>query len=176
MKQLAIKTITVIIVLIICCFLYILISFIIASYRHYPGEVFLIPDKYVGYIYIIYDDHEKGDTKWENGKLLYCIPNSGIYKTSLTIESRLYMDEHTLDFFYLDSSGNRKPIPRYDISGKTHTKLNKNSIVVSRQDPDTNWVKEDTFEGPYMVYQIDSLKNLTNWAPELSKSKVSKLE
>lgn len=46
-------------------------------------EVIIIPKDYIGYIIIIYNQKNSKEPKYEDGKIIYEIPESGILKTQL---------------------------------------------------------------------------------------------
>ena len=141
-----------------------------------PGETILIPKNFIGFVYIVYDE-ENGLYKKEKGKMLYEVPQNGVYLTRSAYNKRLYTFEHTIEFYYSDSLDIRKLIPNY-LHGRDIPKLDSTTIVAIVKSTSSfinttsfDMAYEDDFKpGPYFIYQIDSLKNLKKEAPLLSKA------
>jgi hypothetical protein len=132
----------------------------------------LVPDNFIGYIYIIYDE-KHGVNKKEKGKILHEIPLSGILKTNCKYDDRLNTFEHNIKFYYVE---NRKMIP--NISYNKKIAISDSSTIVAIVKDYSQFLfqglsfdeKEEFFmEKPYIIYQIDSLKNLKKTAPLLTK-------
>lgn len=69
-------------------------------------NTYLIPENYVGWVQIIYDQEEFNAIKQVNGKNIYTIPESGILKTSTPVENGISFDE----FYYYDEQNKQQKL------------------------------------------------------------------
>ena len=70
-------------------------------------EVFVMPEKYEGPVFIIHGRTDGEAKMFEGDKRLYRIPRSGILKTQFTLN----YSPHWIEYYYEDSVGNRTTIP-----------------------------------------------------------------
>ncbi|MFC6652156.1 DUF6843 domain-containing protein [Paenibacillus rhizoplanae] len=69
-------------------------------------NTYLIPENYVGWVQIIYNQEGFDPIKQVNGKNIYTIPESGILKTSTPVEYGVSFDE----FYYYDGQNRQQKI------------------------------------------------------------------
>ncbi|MBC7884725.1 MAG: hypothetical protein H7X99_04585 [Saprospiraceae bacterium] len=134
------------------------------------GEIFLIPEKYIGFIYIIYDEKE-GSSQKVNGVNTYNIPTSGVFITSTGISKRLNMFESSLLFYYINSKGKRLQIPNCCPNRKQNSTFEENTIAFPFKDVPSSDSDKLFSSKPYFTYQIDSMKNLGKETIPLTKIK-----
>jgi hypothetical protein len=86
-----------------------------------PRYVFELPDGYVGWVQIIFNDPNSAPLQIVDGGVLLEVPESGVFRTSAL---RVHSSQAPDEFYYkaTDSSGNKlKPVPPdYVLAGISH--------------------------------------------------------
>ncbi len=161
------KVFIILIVTLLCIYLILAIA---NDFSRLGGENILVPNNFVGFVYIVYDE-KQGESKKENGVNTYKIPTSAVYTTNLNFKKRLNMYESSVRFYYVDSTGKRLQLPNCCSNGQIDTTLAENAIAFSFKNiPNTD--SDELFNSkPYFAYQIDSMKNLGKKIIPLTKIK-----
>lgn len=73
------------------------------------GEIYLIPEGYVGRIYIVHDVPGGEPLEYENGSRVYRIPEDG-FLLSQSDPNAGWIETDQLRYFYVDKEGNRTEI------------------------------------------------------------------
>lgn len=140
----------------ICIFFNWLIVIIYYNYLGNKKETILIPNGYIGNIYITYDDAQ-GLYEKEYGAMIFRVPKSGVYKSKSSYYDKLYMEQSNINFYYVDKYLNRKKLKYLYFFEKKDSLLYKNKIIVENIFPQMNKeIPGVTY--PYMVYKIDTFK------------------
>lgn len=113
----------------------------------------LIPKGFQGVITIIYKVKSGKICPEEKGAIIYEIPSNGILKT----QREVFFGNQEHEFFYVDSSGNREPLPYL----KDWNKIDKNSeqvVCFSEEIWDSNLtIDGKKGEYKYTVFLVGSI-------------------
>lgn len=90
------------------------------SCRKVTYETILIPEGYRGDVIIIFNQKGKEKRKFEGKHKVYEIPNDGILLTEFKDEGKGFA---YVDYFYIDSLGDRKKLEKYSIRNQEHEGL-----------------------------------------------------
>lgn len=72
-------------------------------------EIYIIPEGFRGKLIVFFDQPDGQKIQYENDARLYYIPSSGYLKTQFAKNGGC-MNDNRLNFFYLDSLGNRNQL------------------------------------------------------------------
>ena len=93
--------------LLIVVTIFISILSIFSSYLTKPEkERFLIPEGFKGQVFVIFNQKDGRKEKYEDGRRVYCIPNTGVLFTQFKDEEGQIDQE----YFYISKNGNRKKL------------------------------------------------------------------
>lgn len=92
-------------VVVFCLTLAILVAFLVNRYDDYKAHMYLIPDGYVGWVEVEYDQPGYPELKQEKNALVYEIPPSGKLITASPNASG------PVTYYYVLADGTRKSIP-----------------------------------------------------------------
>ncbi|MBE0380138.1 hypothetical protein PPRY_b0420 [Pseudoalteromonas prydzensis ACAM 620] len=82
-----------------------------AEIKKSEPEIFLIPEEYVGSLYIIFNVPNGQPPKYEGNSRVYDIPPSGVLVTQMDAnEGRI--ESNNIQYFYVSNTGNRTPISK----------------------------------------------------------------
>jgi hypothetical protein len=80
--------------------------YIVFNYPKAEPEIFLIPEKYVGEVIVVFDRKDGETVEFENDKRIYRIPQSGILFTKFEYNPGVINQE----YYFVDSLGKRHEI------------------------------------------------------------------
>ncbi len=72
-------------------------------------EIYLLPDGFRGKLIVFFNQPDGQDIQYEDSARVYYIPQSGFLKSQFPKNGGC-MNDGRINFFYLDSLGNRKPM------------------------------------------------------------------
>jgi hypothetical protein len=118
-------------------------------------EALIVPRDFKGYIVIIYNQKTGSPSQYENGKRIYTIPQSGIYKTQLASNEGL----RNLPEFYYEKISSKNELPSY----VEFDKIPQNMIVGfmgARGSANKDYEGKQTIE--YSLYYVGTKEDIRN--------------
>lgn len=93
-----------------------------AEHNRNPHYVFTLPDGYVGWVQIVFDDPSASPLPWKNSSYEIEVPESGIPRTSdMRVEDSKAKDEFYYRFLLQNGNVELRPVPSdYVLPGFTH--------------------------------------------------------
>ncbi|MFN0176317.1 MAG: DUF6843 domain-containing protein [Saprospiraceae bacterium] len=136
----------------------VIMLFAVSCSQNYNPEMFYVPDGYVGWVFVIYNQ-KHASKKQNNGYRIYEIPKNGILFTKFeTNWGVIQSNENDIQFYFIDSTNQTvKKLPVYIHPNEYFLNRFKDSLVAFPMSPHGT--------GKYSIYPIyiDSLKNIDKY-------------
>ena len=140
----------------------VIMLYVLSCSRTYDPEKFYVPDGYLGWIFVIYNQ-EHASKKQDKGYRIYEIPKNGILFTKFkTNWGVIQSNKNDIQFYFIDSMNQPvKKLPVYIHPDEYFSNRYKDSLVAFPLPPHGR--------GKYSIYPIyiDTLKNVNKYDHEL---------
>ncbi len=131
-------------------------------------RVFILPNNFIGYAIIIYNQSDGNDVKYTDDKRLYVIPHSGVLKTKFTAD----YGWRSISKFYYGSINDRNRIPLVvDPSNYSEKDINASSPHIGKIYPNEN--KKEPIE--YSIFYIGTNEQIKKATREVKSVDILKL-
>jgi hypothetical protein len=120
-------------------------------------EVYLIPEGFRGIILIFYDQPDGLPAEYLGDTRVYKVPKSGLMKSQFRPNGGCMSDER-IHFFYVDSSGNQKPITYFMNLKENKPPIDENYVMLSFLSNKT----DSTHFVIHLVGEVKEFVELTN--------------
>jgi len=120
-------------------------------------ETYLLPNDFKGIILVFFNQSDGAPAEYEDSARLYKIPKSGLLKTQHKQNGGCASDNR-IQFFYLDSIGNRKPIKYFMNIENEKVPLAENFVMLS-------FLSNKNDSTHFVIHLVGEIKNfveLTN--------------
>ena len=137
--------------------------------RKCEKEIYLLPDGFRGIVLIYFNQPDGAPAEYFGDSRLYRIPSTGLMKSQFGPNGGC-MSDNRINFFYIDSAGNQKPITYFMNILEDRPPVDENYVMLSF----TSNKSDSTHFVIHLVGEIKEFVELTNAVKKINHLEVLK--